>query len=58
MSTTVPTDRRWSWGPLTVRLMLAQTAVLVIGLIIVVRDRGAGRAEHVLPRARRGRARR
>ncbi len=29
-------NRRWSWGPLTVRLMLAQTAVLVVGLIIVV----------------------
>ncbi|MCH8571158.1 ATP-binding protein [Nesterenkonia sp. AY15] len=35
MSSTA-TDRRWSWSPLTVRLMLAQTAVLVVGLIIVV----------------------
>ncbi|WP_255546451.1 MULTISPECIES: HAMP domain-containing sensor histidine kinase [unclassified Nesterenkonia] len=32
----IQNDRVWSWGPLTVRLMLAQTAVLVIGLIIVV----------------------
>ncbi|MGX5359056.1 sensor histidine kinase [Kocuria sp. KH4] len=37
MSTTVSAStRRWSWSPLTVRLMLAQTAVLAIGLIIVV----------------------
>ncbi|MGJ9373944.1 sensor histidine kinase [Nesterenkonia sp. CF4.4] len=34
--TSTENDRGWSWGPLTVRLMLAQTAVLVIGLIIVV----------------------
>lgn len=36
MSSTVLTSPRWSWSPLTVRLMLAQTAVLLIGLIIVV----------------------
>ncbi|VEH41199.1 Signal transduction histidine-protein kinase BaeS [Kocuria rosea] len=37
MSTAVSgRTRRWSWSPLTVRLMLAQTAVLAIGLIIVV----------------------
>lgn len=37
MSTAVSSRaRRWSWSPLTVRLMLAQTAVLAIGLIIVV----------------------
>ncbi|KLU08388.1 MULTISPECIES: cell wall metabolism sensor histidine kinase WalK [Kocuria] len=36
MSTTTSTGRRWSWSPLTVRLMLAQTAVLAVGLIIVV----------------------
>ena len=36
MSATTSTDRRWTWSPLTVRLMLAQTAVLAIGLIIVV----------------------
>ena len=37
MSATVSDrTRRWSWSPLTVRLMLAQTAVLAIGLIIVV----------------------
>ena len=29
-------DRSRSWSPLTVRLMLAQTAVLAVGLIIVV----------------------
>ena len=37
MSTAVSSRaRRWPWSPLTVRLMLAQTAVLAIGLIIVV----------------------
>ena len=36
MSTTTSTGRRRSWSPLTVRLMLAQTAVLAVGLIIVV----------------------
>ncbi|MFI7493610.1 sensor histidine kinase [Kocuria sp. M4R2S49] len=35
MSTTV-TSRTRPWGPLTVRLMLAQTAVLLVGLVIVV----------------------
>lgn len=35
MSSTT-TEPRWSWGPLTVRLMLAQTTVLLVGLIIVV----------------------
>lgn len=34
--TSTENHRAWSWGPLTVRLMLAQTAVLVVGLIIVV----------------------
>ncbi|WP_051501392.1 cell wall metabolism sensor histidine kinase WalK [Nesterenkonia sp. AN1] len=34
--TSTENDRVWSWGPLTVRLMLAQTAVLAVGLIIVV----------------------
>ena len=37
MSATVSErTHRWSWSPLTMRLMLAQTAVLAIGLIIVV----------------------
>ena len=35
MSTMV-SNRTRPWGPLTVRLMLAQTAVLLIGLLIVV----------------------
>ncbi|WP_424348484.1 sensor histidine kinase [Kocuria sp. CH-021] len=35
MSTTT-TGRARAWGPLTVRLMLAQTAVLLVGLVIVV----------------------
>lgn len=35
MSTTA-TGRARAWGPLTVRLMLAQTAVLLVGLVIVV----------------------
>ncbi|MEX5296758.1 HAMP domain-containing sensor histidine kinase [Kocuria sp. CPCC 205268] len=35
MSTAV-TGRTRAWGPLTVRLMMAQTAVLAIGLLIVV----------------------
>lgn len=35
MSTTA-TGRTRPWGPLTVRLMLAQTAVLAVGLLIVV----------------------
>ena len=30
------TGRTRAWGPLTVRLMLAQTAVLAVGLLIVV----------------------
>ncbi|PRZ12932.1 signal transduction histidine kinase [Nesterenkonia sandarakina] len=34
--TSTENHRVWSWGPLTVRLMLAQTAVLAVGLIIVV----------------------
>ena len=37
MSATVSErTHRWSWSPLTMRLILAQTAVLAIGLIIVV----------------------
>ena len=35
MSATASTQT-WSWSPLTVRLMLAQAAVLLVGLIIVV----------------------
>ncbi len=36
MSSPATTARGWSWSPLTVRLMLAQTAVLAVGLLIVV----------------------